>query len=393
MSKYGGTTSMSLKQLARAAVMVGVFVTLLADVPLGAIAVGGIGGRPANPDPDNPRTQSIFVFTLDRGETGRDEVLVVNNSDKTQTIRLYAVDGLTTNTGSYTCRQEADARMGLGKWTTISKSEVTLEPSTTTEVPFEISMPSNADVGEHNGCVVFESKDDPNAEEAEGGNVQIKTRQALRVAVTVPGDLKRDIAIDEFSSATVDGKPSYTLSVSNNGNVSADVDLSVVVRSLIGGEIYSNGGGYPVLSDTDLTVNYDQQDTPMFGGFYTAKATVSYAEEIGTIGNEDGPIVTKESDEKLIFIAPSGAGAAILLIAAVAVLLLAAWYVRRYLMHKKIVKAGGTHVVKDGDTIQSVADQYNMNWKRLASYNKIRAPYTLKEGQTLHVSAPKHQKQ
>lgn len=385
---------MSFKVLVRAAATIGMVFALVVDVPVGAIAVGGVGGRPANPDPNNPRTQSIFVLTLDKGESGKDTALVVNNSEQTQTIRLYAVDGLTTNTGSFTCRQEADARVGLGKWTTISKSEVTLASGDNTEVPFTVKMPANVDVGEHNGCIVFQTKDDNStADNEDGGSVQIKTRQALRLAVTVPGDLKRDVTIENFDVTTVEGQQAYVLDINNVGNVSADVDVSVKVKSVFGGEIYSNGGGYPVLSDTSLSLTYTQEETPMFGGFYSVEATVSYDSEIGTLGVETGSTVTKSSGEKVVFIAPSATGALILLVLMLAVIAAVTWYVRRYLRHKKVVNKGDTHTVKKGDTIQSVADEYGMSWKHLAATNKIKAPYTLKEGQTLHVSATKRQKQ
>ena len=33
---------------------------LILSVPVSA---NGIGGRPANPDPNNPRTSSIFIYT------------------------------------------------------------------------------------------------------------------------------------------------------------------------------------------------------------------------------------------------------------------------------------------------------------------------------------------
>ena len=67
--------------------------TVAMAVPAGA-ATGGIGGRPANPDPNNPRTESIFIYTLDKGASKQDQVLVSNGSSETKTVELYTVDGV-----------------------------------------------------------------------------------------------------------------------------------------------------------------------------------------------------------------------------------------------------------------------------------------------------------
>ena len=382
MSKY-------LISLRRAGI-VGILFALLMVIPVGAIAVGGIGGRPANPDPDNPRTQSIFIMTLDKGETGTDEVLVVNNSGEEQTIYLYAVDGIVTNTGSYTCEQESDAKTDLGKWITLSKSEVTLADSKNTRVPFTVTMPRTADVGEHNGCIVFETKDTSETATAnESGGVSVKTRQAIRVVATVPGALNRDIVLEDFAVAEAHSKPVYNVSLSNVGNVSADVEVTVRVTSLFKNEIYTNGGGYPVLPDTQLDLSFAQEDTPMFGGLYAAEATIQYAADVTELGTEGGDMITKSGEQKLVFIPPTLLGGTILFVLTLAIAFVATKYVRKQLHHKRVTSKGDTHIVKKGDTIQSIAEQHSMSWKHVATVNKIKAPYVLEEGQVLHVSTQK----
>lgn len=46
-------------------------------------------------------------------------------------------------------------------------------------------------------------------------------------------------------------------------------------------------------------------------------------------------------------------------------------------------KSSGTYVVKSGDTLSSIADSLNIDWKDLAELNKIEPPYALKVGQEL----------
>lgn len=46
-------------------------------------------------------------------------------------------------------------------------------------------------------------------------------------------------------------------------------------------------------------------------------------------------------------------------------------------------RSSGTYVVKSGDTLSSVADSLNLDWKELAELNKVEPPYALKVGQEL----------
>ncbi len=53
-----------------------------------------------------------------------------------------------------------------------------------------VNVQSKADVGEHNACMVVQRK----AKQASNaGGIQVQTRQAIRMAITVPGDIHRDI--------------------------------------------------------------------------------------------------------------------------------------------------------------------------------------------------------
>ncbi len=348
-----------------------------------AATTGGIGGRPANPDSSNPRTQSIFILNANKGETKSDVILVSNNSDQTQTIELYAVDGIVTNTGAFTCSQESEAKQGMGSWTTVKKNELTLEAGKTEEVGFDVSMPANADVGEHNGCIVFQVAED---EGEASGNVRIRTRQAIRVVMTVPGDLKRDVEIEKFSTVLADGNQTYTLELKNSGNVSADVDAKVYLTSLFGNVVYENGGGYPVLSDQQLDLTFVNEDRPMFGGWYYASATLAYDKRAGTFGTSDSSqLVKKEADKQLLFLAPTVEGVIIIVLILGLIGGVIAWWLIQRRNRTNALKSWKEYTVQQGDSIQSVANAHNISWKKLASINAIRPPYTLAEHSTLRV--------
>jgi hypothetical protein len=353
-----------------------------------AVSSGGFGGRPANPDPNNPRSESIFIYTLKGGQTKEDQVLVTNNSDETATIVLYAVDGVTTNTGAYTCKQKSEARVGIGEWLKLSEEKVTLAPSENRLVNFSLTMPENTDVGEHNGCIVFESADDP-GEVVNGGSVRLRTRSAIRVAATIPGDLRRNIEIDNFAAATVSaGHQDYTITLGNNGNVSADVDTKVTLTNMLGDIVYQNGGGYPVFSNQKLDIAFTNKERPFWGGWFRAQATISYDKRAGTFGTDNtAELITKRSKEVTLFIMPSTPALLIIatpLIILIGVIIVFIW---RRQGRRRANKQWSTYIVQQDDTIESVAEQHKVSWKKLASINKIKAPYSLKKGQELKAPA------
>lgn len=48
----------------------------------------------------------------------------------------------------------------------------------------------------------------------------------------------------------------------------------------------------------------------------------------------------------------------------------------------------GVHVVRKGDTLYSIALRYDADWREIARWNGIRAPYTIAIGQQLKVAPP-----
>lgn len=355
-----------------------------------AASSGGIGGRPANPVADNPRTQSIFIYSLDVNQIKDDQVLVSNNSDTIQTVSFYAVDGVVTNTGAYTCKQKSEASVDAGEWVKLSKNQLTLNPGSSEKVDFKVTVPSNASVGEHSACIVFQNDND---EGEVTGSVRLRTRQAIRMSVTVPGDLQRTIAISAFSVNNDQNIQKYSLSLKNTGNVSADVNTLVTMKDLFGGVIYKGGGQYPVMRDQKLDLVLDNNNLPFWGGWYVTQAEISYDKKAGSFGVPDlkQDLVTTSSKPVTVFVTPSIwalviYAAALMLIIAI----IARPFVKRWL-NKRRVKNWRYYIVREGDTIQSIADLRNISWNKLARINGLKAPYVLSVGSKLFVPGKKQE--
>lgn len=390
-----------------------VFLTACAlAITMGALvtaASGGVGGRPANPDPDNPRTQSIFIYTLDKGKTKNDQLYLSNGGDTDAEVQLYAVDGTISNTGAFTCKQEVEARTDIGKAITLSKNEVIVPANGNLLVDFSLVLPEEADVGEHDGCIVIQKKED---EGQQTGSIRVHTRTAVRVVVLVPGDIHREVTIANFTANSSYKKgnrtyvgPQVSFDLKNAGNVSADVAVSVHIRDIFGNEVRAPGasgqdtffsGQYPVIASSTFTANYDSEFQPFFGGWYTVNASIVYNKKAGTFGvDTSGDVLRSESEEITLFFWPSIWFLIILGLLVLSALGFLAWRVmqvreaakraRRSLKRPVEKPLWGPYEVQEGDTLQELSRGTGVPLNKIAIMNKLTPPYALKPGQKIYL--------
>lgn len=315
-------------------VTVGVMLSASSSAALAA----GIGSRPAHPDPNNPRTQSIFIYNLSGGSSKSDQLYLQNGLDEKVTVEVYAVDGTVTATGDMTCKQKAEAKDTAGKWIDIPKQDVTLAAKESKLVDFKVTVPNKVDVGEHNACIVVQRKDAPPA--ATGG-VQIQTRQAIRVAVVVPGDIHRDVTIDKFDIQYTNGHQLYTIALKNSGNVSADVDVKLVVKDASGKVVHEDGGVNATVANETRQFRYESKIDSFWGGKYKAELTISYKKKAGEwgISQNQAELTVKHAEPKEMFFWPNMLAVAILGgVMALFILLLIVIIVLKKHRHKKSVR-------------------------------------------------------
>ncbi|HUC20729.1 MAG TPA: DUF916 domain-containing protein, partial [Candidatus Polarisedimenticolaceae bacterium] len=157
-------------------------------IPVTALAVdyGGVGGRPASPRPDNPRTKSIFVYEIKPSGQIQDGITVFNDTAQPKTVAIESVDSVISSDGGFACAQAVDQKKDLGGWIQISQKQVALGPKESVTVPFTVAVPKKADIGEHDGCITIQDVS-ANAAAQKSNGVVLGFRSALRTIVTIPG--------------------------------------------------------------------------------------------------------------------------------------------------------------------------------------------------------------
>jgi hypothetical protein len=356
---------------------------MLSGAPVLATTNAGIGGKPANPREDNPRSQSIFVHELEPGEDVTDAVQVINNTDQEKTLLVYAVDSQVSSDGAFACAQLADTPVGVGTWIELEANEVTLGPQSHEEVAFTISVPDTASAGEQNGCIVIQDTEQSESPTTDG--VRLSFRSAIRVAITVPGDITKEL---DFTGPVVfqssDDIVRYTVGLRNSGNVSLDTSIDVRLTNLLGMATHTTNGTYPILANSEGVFNFES-DKPFWGGWYKVDAIAKYdsdpAQSIGGSGEE----TTIQSPSQWIFISPEPLALVIQLATATLLLAVITTFILNRRKLKRLHARSKLHQVKPGDTLNSIAKKSRTSWKDLAKLNGLKAPYHIEPGQKLKV--------
>ncbi len=355
---------------------------LLSPQLVSAIEYRGIGGQPANPRSDNPRSNSIFIYALKPGESVKDAVIVRNGTEQTNTILVYPTDSLVSSGGAFACEQKVEDANNVGSWIKMDRTEVELPPQGSETVGFTLTVPKDADVGEHNGCIAIQSGTALPEKDVNG--LTLSFRSAIRVAVTVPGKINKSLNITklELQKASSADKQGVKTEFRNRGNVSLDTDVTVQMTGPFGRQIEKIDGTYVMLSGVSTELNFELK-RPKIPWFYTVSVIGKYNDDpskpLGQTADKNNVVVKS----KTVIIWPSLKQLAIImLILAVVIAIFMKFFYKKYLL-KKRQKSARRYIVKKGDTLEGIADKLGVSWYDVALLNNLKAPYKLSSGKKL----------
>jgi len=288
---------------------------LVATLLPGTILAANFGIRPAFPRAENPRTDSIFVQTINPGESKEEGVRAINSTSEPRNLILYARDSVKSSGGGFACKQLSEEPVGVGGWIKFNIEnleedianikngqikntiEINIPAGSEVVIPFTINVPSNSSVGEHNGCVLIqEIKQNTN-----DVGVSLSLRSGIRVAINIPGEITRKIEFLDFNIEKKNKSIYLMPSVKNTGNVSVDTTAEVKVKYFFGLPYRTFGGEFPVLRDEVYDFNFELKK-PFWGGLYSVKANFLYdANETASIGISSGEKPTQTKSKTMWF--------------------------------------------------------------------------------------------
>jgi len=168
-----------------------IIIILFAPFAAQAIDFEGIAAYPANPDPNDARTSSWFVYTLSPNETQNDALIVENNTNETKTFDLYPADSIPTTDNGFALKQQAEQMENVGKWVLLEANTATVKAHERISLPFKITVPESIKPGLFSGGIMISEHNTKNSDKGMNINVRVGVRMYVTVVTPIStiGDL------------------------------------------------------------------------------------------------------------------------------------------------------------------------------------------------------------
>ncbi|WKK72553.1 DUF916 domain-containing protein [Rathayibacter oskolensis] len=190
-----------------------------------------------------PDKRSWIELDLDPGTVVSEEAAVTNLSDQTVTFRIDAADGYFTDKGRFNMLPSDQESVDAGTWIQAPET-VTVEPGAVGIVPFTVTVPDNAEPGDH-AAGIAASLVSVGAD-AGGSSVGVESRIGFRVMTRVTGDVAPSVAVEDIAT-------DYRLSWNPFAPGSLSVDAEIVntgnVRLLLDGTVSAQGASAPLVAE------------------------------------------------------------------------------------------------------------------------------------------------
>jgi hypothetical protein len=175
--------------------------SLIAALTLLILLVAGhpafaAGLEPFNSDKSNSDTLR-FKYTVNAGDIKQDDAKVSNPTNLPINVEVLGRDGEITSDGAFTVISNSLENQKAGKWIQLDQTKYNVPGSTAIKVPFKVVVPADTTPGEYYAGLSVIETGDANAQSS--GNVTVKTRVAVKMFITVRGDLQANTDVKSLN--------------------------------------------------------------------------------------------------------------------------------------------------------------------------------------------------
>ncbi|MFF3611537.1 WxL protein peptidoglycan domain-containing protein [Streptomyces sp. NPDC002580] len=209
-------------------VLLALFLALVVlPVPAAAAASGPSAWsvRPAGAAADGVR-RPAYALDAAPGTRIKDAVLISNLSKLPLSFQVYGTDAYNTpRDGALAYREAGQVQRGVGRWVKLRTNALIVPAGHSAEIPFTLTVPSDATPGAHVGGIVALNNAVEQAGRDAGVDLGIQRAIAVRVQLTVAGPLTpgvtvRDVRLAHRPSGVPfrSGRATLRYTVVNTGN-------------------------------------------------------------------------------------------------------------------------------------------------------------------------------
>jgi hypothetical protein len=190
--------------------------------------------------PAGPGNRDWFSYTLEPGAVFGDVVAISNLGTRPIRFVIYATDvhGV-KDVGGLAPQRDDEAATDVGTWIRLADTDYVVEPGTRIDVPFSVTVPADAEPGDHVGAILAIDADDARSEIPDGNGTEfnVRTRVGARIYVRVSGPVTPAIQIEDMSVERDGGRATIAWDISNTGNVRLVPSAEVRITGFLGREI------------------------------------------------------------------------------------------------------------------------------------------------------------
>jgi hypothetical protein len=181
------------------------------------------------------QTGPYFDLTMRPGESTRLAVDIANGGDASVMARTYAADVYTISNGGYGGRLRDAPQTGATTWLEYPTTVLPLRSGEHARRSLTVTVPLDAGPGEYISSLVLEN-DVPVHGDGDVAFDQV-VRQAIAVAITVPGVREPRLTVGEARHDVVAGRSIVSIAVWNVGNTRLRPAVDFVLRDAHGADV------------------------------------------------------------------------------------------------------------------------------------------------------------
>lgn len=217
-------------------------------------------------------TPTKFYVTVDPGTKQQVDVVVENTDAVAKKYRIFVLGVEQDEKGHPTFKKNGDQALA---WVTSPLAEVQVKPKSERKVPFNISVPVDAQPGAHYlGLTVEESNQN-------AGGLGISGRLVSLLTLQIAGIAKEDVTVNKWQSKrSIYYKKSllFDLGLRNNGTIDVAMKSNIVVRNWLGNVIsdFEFPLGNRLIAGAERNMQVPVEIERFFPGLYQVEAKITF---------------------------------------------------------------------------------------------------------------------